>query len=496
MKLKDKTVNFILIILLALLSIGIYANSLHGGFLIDDQAAILNDNSIHSLKEYFSKYFSIKQGVLWELSYVFIWQIAGANTFYFHLFSVLLNTGCVILLYLLCNVLFKNRQFAFLAALIFAVHPIHTEAVSWISAGHYVFSAMFFLLSLLFYVKPCLTAFNFILAIFFCILGLFSGNAAIVLPVIFISYDLFFREKSANDAIPLKIRLWVLSSITLVCAIFLWAIFLSRNNFMHKIFYFRGPSYLIVTLKALVYYLKIIYLPLARGLYHPFAYNTTDINKVSPALFLSLGVIFISIFAFFKCLKRHKPISFGIAWFFITYLPYSNIVPVCNIVSERYVYLPSAGICMILAYLFLKAWDAININQQGRKVLRIIAMLAVVLFIISYATLTIKRNREYKDIITFWETNINNFPDGLMAYNNLAGTYYTMGETEQALAYSWINLMINKDQPHVWCNLGKVYFEKGDLKISRYCYEEALKIDKGFLAATLGLSAVKKAEKK
>jgi len=495
MKLKEKTLNFIIIILLALLSIAIYANSLHGEFLIDDQAGILNNNRIHNLQEYFSRSFTIKQGILWELSHVFIWQIAKDNTFFYHLFLVLLNAGCVILLYLLCNALFKNRRLAFLASLIFAVHPIHTEAVSWISSGHYVFSSFFFIAAILFYVKSSRSILNFILALVSSVLCLLSGSAGITLPVMLIIYELFFREKTVDDLISSKVRLWILASITLICAFFAWALFLSRSNFMHKIFYFRGPSYLIVTIKALAYYLKIIYLPLARGLYHPFAYNTADINKISPAFFLSLGIIVISVFAFFRCLKRHKPVSFGIAWFSITYLPYSNIIPICNIVSERYVYLPSAGICLILAYLFLKVWDIININYQGRRALRIIAMLAVVLFIISYAVLTVKRNREYKDIIIFWETNINNFPDGYMAYNNLAGTYYVMGETEQALAYSWINLMINKDQPHVWCNLGKVYLEKADLKNARYCYEEALKIDKEFLPAIYGLSLVEKAEK-
>jgi len=54
-----------------------------------------------------------------------------------------------------------------------------------------------------------------------------------------------------------------------------------------------------------------------------------------------------------------------------------------------------------------------------------------------------------------------------------------MGETEQAIAYSWVNLLINARQPHVWCNLGKVYREKGDLKMARFCYEEALKVIKG-----------------
>lgn len=75
-----------------------------------------------------------------------------------------------------------------------------------------------------------------------------------------------------------------------------------------------------------------------------------------------------------------------------------------------------------------------------------------------------KRNYEYNNIIIYWESNIRNFPEGYMFYNNLAGTFYAMGDLGNAMAYCWINLMVNPDQPHVWCNLGKVYRETGNLE--------------------------------
>jgi len=492
MNLNNKILNYILILLLALISFGVYINSLHGEFLIDDQAAILNNSQIHNLRDFFSKYFRISPGILWSMIHAINWHISGANTYSYHLFNLLVNSGCVVLIFILCKVLFKHQVLAFLTALIFAVHPIHTEAVSWISGGHYAFSSLFFIAAMIFYVKSYASISNFILALIFLTLCLFSGNSVAALPAMFIVYDLFFRERHLKDKTSAKFRPLILFLIAAISLAFVGIMFISRSQFMHKIFYFRGPSYLIVASKALVYYLKIIYLPLARGLYHPFAYTNTAINKISPAFFLSLGVIFISIFTFFKCLKRHKPVSFGIAWFFIIYLPFSNIIPVCNIVSERYVYLPSLGLIIILAYLFLRVWEIINRDTKYKGFLRISAMLALALFLISYTILTVRRNREYRDIITYWETNINNFPDGYMAYNNLAGTYYVMGEREQALAYCWVTLMINKDQPHVWCNLAKVYREKGDLKMAQYCYEEALRIDKGFLPAQAGLAAIKK----
>ena len=67
-----------------------------------------------------------------------------------------------------------------------------------------------------------------------------------------------------------------------------------------------------------------------------------------------------------------------------------------------------------------------------------------------------------------------------------------MGNREQAIAYCWVNLMIKPDQPHVWCNLGKVYREKGDLKQAVDCYREALSCDKDFLPAQKALTEIEK----
>lgn len=482
--------DYILMLLLAFACFAVYANSLNGEFLIDDQQAILNNQNIHDIKVYFSQYFKIRPGALSESANALLWHISQSNPFAYHLFNVILHAGCTVLLFLLCNILFANKTLSFFSGLIFAVHPIHTEVVSWVSGGHYAFSALFFISALIFYIKSERSIFYLLLAVTSFGLCLFTGNAAATLPVMFIFYELFFNR--TPDKRLRIIRLSILALMLAISALFVGAVFLGKDKYIHTIFYFRGLGYLIVIAKALAYYLKILYMPIERGLYHPFGYNTGGIQKLSPAFFISLTAILTSVFLFFKCRKKALPLSFGIGWFFVTYLPYSNIIPVCNIISERYMYLPSWGFSLIIAYLALEAWRIINKNTLYRTALRCAGVAAVTLFLGSYSLLTLKHNLEYSNIITYWETNINNFPDGYMAYNNLAGTYYSMGQREQAIAYCWVNLMINPGQPHVWCNLGKVYREKGALKQAEQCYREALKIDKGYLPALKGLAEIKK----
>lgn len=482
-----KISNYILIILLGLISFSVYINSLNGDFLIDDQAGILNNEQIHDVAAYFSKYFSVRPGILCQVMQVFLWRISPKNPYYFHLFNVLAHTACVILLFILCNILFKNTALSFLSSLIFAIHPIHTEAVSWISGGHHPFSSLFFIAAMIFYVKSDKSIFNLALSVAFFALCFFSGQAVAALPVMFIMYDLFFRE-AQNQRLK-RIRLLLLFFILGIGVLFVSLMFVGRNKFTHLIFYHRGFTYLVVAAKALVYYLKILYLPLARGLYHPFGFNTFNIQKLSPVFFLSIVILIIATLAFFKCRRNLKPVSFGIMWFFIAYAPYSNIVPVCNIVSERYLYLASAGFSILMAALFLKVWEVIKRNKSA--ILRGSALAAVTLFAGSYSALTIKRNYEYNNIVTYWESNINNFPDGYIVYNNLAATFYVMGNLKEAIGYCWVNLMVNPSQPHVWCNLGKLYREAGNLKDAADCYREALKIDKKYFPAHKALAEMR-----
>ena len=77
-----------------------------------------------------------------------------------------------------------------------------------------------------------------------------------------------------------------------------------------------------------------------------------------------------------------------------------------------------------------------------------------------------------------------------MVYNNLAGTFYASGNLENAMYYSRINLMVNPNQPHVWCNLGKVYREMGNVEEAKNCYQEALNIDKNYFPAHKALKEI------
>jgi len=248
-----KPPQYLLILLLGLVSFAIYSNSLQGEFLIDDYQAILRNPRLHSPQPYLKKELNlgIGWGALWDLSHVLIWRFWGPRSFYYHLFNVLAHVACVALLFVLCQSLFSNPALSFLTSLIFALHPIHTEAISWISGGHYAFSAVFFIATLWAYVKSGQGIFYFLLTALFFALCVASGNAAVPLPIVFIIYDLFFREKEPPRL--RRLRLIILPAIILTAFLGAGVFFARRNKFIHTIFYFRGASYLVVITKAIGY---------------------------------------------------------------------------------------------------------------------------------------------------------------------------------------------------------------------------------------------------
>ncbi|MFC1708649.1 tetratricopeptide repeat protein [Candidatus Omnitrophota bacterium] len=482
--------NAIYIILLMAVSFLIYSNSLGGDYIIDDIARIQNNKHIHDLGAYFSNHFRWDAGSFHEAMLAVIWHMSGGRPFGFHLYNVILHVFCVILVFALCMALFKNRLLSFLASLIFAVHPIHTEAVSWISGNPYLLSSLFYLGVFVSYLKAKQERRYYLLCASLLFVGFLFAQEVILVPFMIIAYELFFnsgKDFFKKEKWPLLILSAAVISISVVALI---SLYISRAKYSHMIFTYRGWRYLIVAIKAFSYYLKILYLPLARGLYHPFAFTTVSIDKVSPLFFVSIFIALSLIILCFKTKNKLMPVSFGIMWFFIAYLPYSNLVPICNIISERYMYLSSVGICIVLAALFLKAWDVINSNTKYKKAFRYVAIIVMVLFLSSYATLTLSRNYEYHNIITYWWSNINNFQDGYIVYNNLAGTFYAMGDLDNALAYSYTNLMSNRFQPHVWCNLGKIYTDLKDFDQAAYCYKQALEIDENYFPAIKSLEGI------
>src|SRR3972149_2470330 len=213
------------ILILIIISLAIYSNSLFNSFVWSDHTQIIQKEHIiqdlNGLLNVFSSgmpgFSSLIKGGYYRpiinLAYSIDYWIWGLNPSGFHLTNVLLHTLSGILLYLVLIRVLALEPVAFLSATFFLAHPIHTEAVSWISGRADMAFTLFYLLSLMFYLKACTDQAqgyskykHYLISGLFFVFSLLSKEMAITLPLIIILYDICFRFRNRLSNITQAVR--------------------------------------------------------------------------------------------------------------------------------------------------------------------------------------------------------------------------------------------------------------------------------------------------
>jgi hypothetical protein len=238
-----KAVFYLMLIMILFASFAVYFTSLHNGFVYDDNRQVTQNlwiRDVSFLPEIFSKgvwsfegdhpsnYFRPLMHVIYMLNY----HIFGLDPWGFHLVNVIFHAGNSVLVFLLLSrlVSWKADKLAseqagepsavrvsslasafllslpFISALLFAVHPIHTEPVAWVGAIPDLSFAFFYLLSLYFYVRSgdTLRKSNYFLSLAFFSLSLLSKEPAATLPVVLVAFDLAFGKTGKQRSAYLK----------------------------------------------------------------------------------------------------------------------------------------------------------------------------------------------------------------------------------------------------------------------------------------------------
>ncbi len=511
-----------------------YFNAFFNSFVSDDFGAIVHNPHISNI------WLPLKTGSLPSFIESIVFTLGNGQPFLFHLNSVVWHVGVTLLVYILIYLLSEDRMFALITALLFAVHPVHTEAVTWISGLPYVLYTFFGLLGLVIFVlidKEKLNRNWIVTSALSFGLAILSSEKAIVLPLLCVVYVLLFS--SFKKQFFLFIPIGIVSVIASVRIFFLFqerAVTLSSASGDGVKIY--NPLLQIPT--AISSYLQLLLFPLNLTFYH-------EAFLISPTtyiiyLLITVAVIIFIIFLFFK---KQWVLLFGSAIFIIGLLPTLLPVYINAIVAERYLYLPSIGL-----FLFI-AWVLVRIKKRDQTLFKLIAAILVIFCI----GLTIQRNSEWKDEDTLWPVTLKSSPTSLHAHYNM-GDYYTrhgdipaaLEQYQQAfaidanyvpvltrLAIAYMNvgkyknaeeilakakaiqpnsieitmtyaiLYINQKQydkaihyleeaqkidptaPQIYNSLAGIYFDKGDIPRARQMLEKALSIDLNFAEAKKNL---------
>lgn len=464
--------NWFVLLLLAVLITVTYLNSLRNQFVTDDLGLVKEGKNLINLGYIFGEPSVIFRRVVYALIYL----TTGLQPWALRLTNILFHLGSSFLAYLVVKKLI-NHQVAILTASIFAVHPLLSETVVWISAGGYAQYTFFFLLSFWLFVSNR-TKTRYILSLVFYVLALLSLNRALVLGTLFPLYELCFPEK--NGGLKKTWKRWlpflIISGVWLVT--FLPALG-TRATSLEQIYYKDGYLYnpLIQWPLAIGSYLSLLVWPQHLTYVHT---NTQTTLVYIFRLLILLGFFGSLIYSWLK----NRVVFFGLSLFLLSLMPSLTPLKIAFIVAERYVYLGSLGIIMIISYFYWQFWKI--------KEVKIILTILLGLVLIGFMIRTMVRNTDWKDDNTLWQKTSEVSLDSSQAHLNLGVKYgkardYTKAEQEFITA-----IEINPKIAQYYFNLGVLYLKTGKKVEAKTNFQKALELKPDYPDAQKGLEVSSK----
>jgi NADH:ubiquinone oxidoreductase subunit K len=396
-------------LLLAAAVCGAWANALSGPFQFDDYNVIVHNPRVHSLGAWAR---SLGSGIrpLLNLSYTLNW-IADPAPFGFHVVNVALHLGNTILAYRLCLALGVARNAALLAALLFGLHPIQTEAVTYVSGRSVSLMACAYLASVLAYVgqrehggrRRALSVALFGLA-------LAAKEVAVTLPLVLVLYEAATGPVGGWRCAWTRLRPHCL---LLAVALLVVGASARYRELLGVSVGLRGPLENLTTqLDALGYLVSRLVYP--AGLCIDPA--LPDASPLSAAGALAALSVLATMGIAGARLRRGSVAALAALWFFVLLLPTNSVLARIDVVNERSVYLAALGPFLLLALGV----------EYARARYPWIGVLALVLPA-SLAVLTSGRNREYRSEVALWRATVRVAPHNVRAWNNLGWAWQLAG---------------------------------------------------------------------
>ena len=486
----------------------VYLNSLSNGFVFDDYAVIvenkyLTDRGTDFLSFFNRAYFKIAAGEasyrpVATLSYFLIHLTAGLNPFYYHLTSVALHILNILLVYWLARLILKNSLAALIAGLLFACHPVQTEAVDCIAYNEDLLTGFFFLLAFILYLKATpehekKAAVNYYSgSLIFFLLGLLSKEMAITLPAVLLLYDLTLRagdrqafslamiQKAVRD------RGWLYAGYAAVGLLYLALRFIFLSNPVAQ----ATPSYgslferILYLPEHIFSFVKLAIFPVELNAGYVFSYPSGffDISNL-----VGFAIIVGLVAASFYIYKHSRQVFFCIWWFLITLFPVYNIIPIFNPLAERYLYIPLIGFCMLAALFFSGLLLGRFSKAIALKILSLVVLITVIGF---YAAVTVARNPDWKDNYTLWSKTVVSSPNSSVAHGSLGRAYQDRGQPAKAVGEYEKALQIFPDDFKAHYNLGVIYDQQGFTAKAVHHYQRSIEINPAYANAHFNLANI------
>jgi tetratricopeptide (TPR) repeat protein len=463
---------------LALLTVLAYANNFSGLYLFDDASAITENPTI---RQFSTALFPGTSGTpvsgrpLVNLTFAVDYAVAGNDVGIYHVTNLLIHVLAALALFgLLRRTLalpaiapcFRAAatEIAGTVALLWAVHPLQTESVSYLSQRAEALMGLFYLLTLDGLVRAISTGNRRWLAasVAACLAGMASKEVMISAPLLALLFDRTFVAGSFAAALRQRAAYYAaLASTWLLLAAEMIHVG-NRGNAVGPGLKVDSWHYALTQCHAIVLYLGLALWP------HPLTldYGTTTVGSLravlpQAALLAALGL------ATLYYIRQRSALGFIGAWFFAILAPSSSVVPLAKqTIAEHRMYLPLAAVVLLVV---------LGLQAAGLRARRI-ALLAAPLL-----ALTLLRNADYVNGITIWEQSVARYPDNPRAHINLGAAYVNAGQLQRGADEFEAALRLDPSLPEAHNNLGVAEKLLGQPALAAVEFRAALRLSPGWI---------------
>lgn len=480
------------------LALILYANTFTSGLHLDD---------MHVLDKFRFNPFVWGSRTLSELTFALNYQVHGMSVGGYHVVNTIIHAACAYMLFVLIRLLAVDFAAALCAALLFLVHPLCTQAVTYICQRYSSLGALFFMSSLVCYMKARSTKsmrWLYGAAIILSVCAVLSKEYTAILPVVLLLIEFFFIDSGEKQPVKKFARVvpFFLSSFAVLALVGQLPVHsVSSLDSMlprwapeqiSRLSYFVSEIKIICTV-----YLKLMVFPFGQNIDHSYLITDRLLSAdVAPYACLILFLLGLAVWIY----RKEKLITFGIFWIFIVLMPTSSLIPNTEFVAEHRAYLPLAGISFIAAGI----WRMVK--RKNHVVFVSVAVIAL------FATLTVLRNQVWKDEFSLWQDALKKSPakarvwatlgkaylneknyvkaremseravqlDPMLlgAHNNLAICYLDhFRDLEKAKEIFEHILNRRPDSPNALLNLGVIHLRRRELNEAAACLEKAMELD-------------------
>lgn len=477
--LSDRRVHLLVILIIGAIA---YSNTFSVPFQWDDLTYIVENPIIKQLHYFIEPsdakglqfYDHFVQRYVTYLSFAFNYVIHGYNVTGYHFVNLAVHLINALLVYLLFSLTFRTPLLkasaikdgaelaALFAAILFVSHPLQTMAVTYIYQRLASLVTLFYLLSLVSYLKSRMSRKAVQRILFYgvsflsAVVAMKSKENAFTLPLVIVLFEFFFftgeKKKRALQLIPFVFALLIIPlSLTGEEGSGHAGIHTDNKTLSREVYFFTQ-------FRVLVMYVRLLFLPVRQSVLHDIyvSHSFFELNVILSFLFL-IGMLCLGLTLFLRS-RTGSPelriVAFGIFWFFLTHSVESSFIPLL-LAQEYRMYLPSVGLFMSISTAAL-----LMFHKSG--VMRTVVIACVIAVPLILTSLTYSRNTVWQTRLGLWEDVVSRAPNDPIANFNLGVAYTENGLIDKSKMYYERAILLKPDYARAYNNLGCIYGQKNN----------------------------------